>query len=129
MKALFFILCLYPTVLIQANTMNLQGTNNYSQRERCLEDKNKWENKTDRSLSQHFSLKIEWNLLLLSTDKQMDDFSIQIKDAQGNIMYTEAHLSLPAEEIYPIEISNWANGVYTVTLCQDGKYAVCQFTK
>lgn len=59
----------------------------------------------------------------------MDDFSIQIKDAQGNIMYTEAHLSLPAEEIYPIEISNWANGVYTVTLCQDGKYAVCQFTK
>lgn len=55
MKALFFILCLYPTVLIQANTMNLQGTNNYSQRERCLEDKNKWENKTDRLIAAFFS--------------------------------------------------------------------------
>ena len=69
------------------------------------------------------------NLLLLSTDKQIDDFSIQIKDAQGHIVYTEAHLSLPAKGVYPILIGDWTNGLYTVTLCQDGKYAVYQFTK
>lgn len=109
--------------------MNLQEANNYPQRERYLEDRSKWKNETERSLSQHFFIKREGNILLISTDKQMDDFSIQIKDTQENIMYTEAHLSLPAEGIYPIEISDWANGVYTVTLCQDGKYVICQFTK
>jgi len=61
--------------------------------------------------------------------KQIDDFSIQIKDAQGHIVYTEAHLSLPAKGVYPILIGDWTNGLYTVTLCQDGKYAVYQFTK
>ena len=82
-----------------------------------------WDNKVWRTFHWNFY----WNLL--STDKQIDDFSIQIKDAQGHIVYTEAHLSLPAKGVYPILIGDWTNGLYTVTLCQDGKYAIYQFTK
>ena len=78
---------------------------------------------------ENISLKFLLKFLLLSTDKQIDDFSIQIKDAQGHIVYTEAHLSLPAKGVYPILIGDWTNGLYTVTLCQDGKYAIYQFTK
>lgn len=94
-----------------------------------VEENNDWKNETDRSLSQHIFIRTEGNLLLLSTDKQMDDFSILIRDTQGHIVYTEAHLSLPAKGVYPILIGDWTNGLYTVTLCQDGKYAVYQFTK
>lgn len=108
---------------IQANTMNrFEGEEN-------VEESHDWENGSNRSLSQHIFIRTEGNLLLLSTDKQIDDFSIQIKDAQGHIVYTEAHLSLPAKGVYPILIGDWTNGLYTVTLCQDGKYAVYQFTK
>ena len=97
--------------------------------EENVEESHDWENGSNRSLSQHIFIRTEGNLLLLSTDKQIDDFSIQIKDAQGHIVYTEAHLSLPAKGVYPILIGDWTNGLYTVTLCQDGKYAVYQFTK
>ncbi|WP_412434510.1 DUF3244 domain-containing protein [Phocaeicola coprocola] len=102
---------------------------NRFEREENVEESHDWENETDRSLSQHIFIRTEGNLLLLSTDKQIDDFSIQIKDAQGHIVYTEAHLSLPAKGVYPILIGDWTNGLYTVTLCQDGKYAIYQFTK
>ncbi|EDV02116.1 hypothetical protein [Phocaeicola coprocola] len=39
--------------------------------------------------------------------------------------------SLPRfnDHFNPILIGDWINGLYTVTLCQDGKYAVYQFTK
>lgn len=102
---------------------------NRFEEEENVEENNGWKNGTNRSLSQHIFIRTEGNLLLLSTDKQIDDFSIQIKDAQGHIVYTEAHLSLPAKGVYPILIGDWTNGLYTVTLCQDGKYAIYQFTK
>ena len=123
MKTLLFILCLGSSISIQANTMNrFEGEEN-------VEESHDWENGSNRSLSQHIFIRTEGNLLLLSTDKQIDDFSIQIKDAQGHIVYTEAHLSLPAKGVYPILIGDWTNGLYTVTLCQDGKYAIYQFIK
>ena len=92
MKTLLFILCLGSSISIQANTRFEEEEN--------VEENNGWKNGTNRSLSQHIFIRTEGNLLLLSTDKQIDDFSIQIKDAQGHIVYTEAHLSLPAKGVY-----------------------------
>lgn len=68
MKTLLFILCLGSSISIQANTMNrFEGEEN-------VEESHDWENGSNRSLSQHIFIRTEGNLLLLSTDKQIDDF-------------------------------------------------------
>lgn len=131
---ILFILYLASAISVQANDLipyndSLKDSGNRPQGGDSLEEGNEWENETDRSLSQHFFIKMEGNLILLSADKQIDDFSIQIKDAQGCIVYTEAHLSLPAEGVCPILADDWADGQYTALLRQGRKQVVCWFTK
>jgi hypothetical protein len=48
---------------------------------------------------------------------------------QTKTMNTYSSLPRFNDHFNPILIGDWINGLYTVTLCQDGKYAVYQFTK
>lgn len=128
MKTLF-IAGLMLAVLSPTNALSLYNSLQGINYEENLNEGNNWGQITDRSLLRNFYIRVEGNLLLLSTDKQMDDFSIQVKDAQEHIVYTEDHLSLSVGEVYPILIDDWSNGQYTVIFRQDEKQIDCWSTK
>lgn len=91
------------------------------------DSENKW-NHDFRSISYAPSLSINDNAIYISSDKQLDSLCIQIKDATGNILFSDIVTILPEQE-YIVSLNTLPQGEYQIQLTQGANYLTENFFK
>lgn len=88
-----------------------------------------WNERTDRSISSIPSVTIQNDMLYITTEKQLENLSIEIQDLSGDIIIQQANIMIPANETYSIYIGNLPESDYLFSLMQDEKYIIYSFIK
>ena len=87
------------------------------------EDEKKWNPENERTITSAPKLSIDDSFLYIYTEKQLDNATISIQNANGNIIYSIV-TTIPACQTYSIPVSSLNNGKYTfsLTMCNGNKY-------
>lgn len=80
-----------------------------------------WKIENERTITSAPKLSIDDSFLHIYSEKQLDNVTISIKNADGNIIYTIV-TTIPACQTYSIPVSNLNNGEYTFSLIMNEKY-------
>ena len=90
---------------------------------------NKWDEETDRSISDIPSITIQSDILYITAEKQLENLSIEIQDLSGNAIMQQANIVIPPNNAYPFHIGNLPEGDYLFILTQGEKYIIYSLTK
>lgn len=80
----------------------------------------KWEEDNERTTTTTPKLSIDDSFLYIYSEQQLDNVTISIQDANGDIYSTVT--TIPACQIYSIPVSSLNNGEYTFSLYNGNKY-------
>lgn len=68
-------------------------------------------------------------MLYITTEKQLENLSIEIQDLSGDIIIQQANIMIPADETYSIYIGNLPENDYLLIMRQEKKYVIFSFIK
>lgn len=85
------------------------------------EDEKKWNPENERTIITAPELSIDDSFLYIYSEQQLDNVTISIQDANGDIIYSTV-TTIPACQIYSIPVSSLNNGEYTFSLYNGNKY-------
>ena len=80
-----------------------------------------WKIENERTITSAPKLSIDDSFLYIYSEKQLDNATISIQNADGNIIYSIV-TTIPACQTYSIPVSGLNNGEYTFSLIMNDKY-------
>ena len=83
--------------------------------------KGDWGAENERTITSAPKLSIDESFLYIYSEKQLNNATISIQNADGNIIYSIV-TTIPACQTYSIPVSNLNNGEYSLLLTIDNKY-------
>lgn len=83
--------------------------------------KGDWGAENERTITSAPKLSIDESFLYIYSEKQLNNATISIQNADGNIIYSIV-TTIPACQTYSIPVSSLNNGKYTFSLHNGNKY-------
>lgn len=83
--------------------------------------KGDWGAENERTITSAPKLSIDESFLYIYSEKQLNNATISIQNADGNIIYSIV-TTIPACQTYSIPVSSLNNGEYTFSLYNGNKY-------
>lgn len=87
----------------------------------------KWEEDNERTTTTAPRLSIDDSFLYIYSEKQLENVTISIQNADGNIIYSIV-TTIPACQTYLIPIASLSNGEYTLYLHNSNKYILADIS-
>lgn len=85
--------------------------------------KEDWDKSNERTITSTPQLSIDDSFLYIYSEQQLDNVTISIQNANGDIIYSIV-ITIPAFQTYSIPVSSLNNGEYTFSLYNGSKYIV-----
>lgn len=88
-----------------------------------------WDPDANRSISNVPSVTIQNDMLYITTEKQLENISIEIQDLSGNTVMQQANIMIPSDNAHSLYIDNLPEGDYLFILTQGEKYIIYSLIK
>lgn len=89
----------------------------------------RWNPDTNRSIFNVPSVTIQNDMLYITTEKQLENVSIEIQDLSGNTIMQQANITIPSDNAHTLYIGNLPEGDYLFILTQGEKYIIYSLIK